>query len=259
MVRTENPDALILFNNSFAGRGEVPRREHPPGKVTVEIFAENHESAQAEAELKSAELTEITATLRPLNLIPVNISVPGQIGVSVYRGSMYVGEAPLTLRLPADQLAYLFAETTDGWNSRAVFLVNDPIPSVGSPMEPAKKSTLEGNNDLRLQTWIPPVPGQKRVASVRRHYYWSWGGTWITGIAAWLLYGFYTNYTNANNYGGNKMDEDVKRTGTAFYVSLGVVGVAVIVEAVQMARYIHTAGEDAVPVVKKRKAADGSK
>jgi hypothetical protein len=131
-------------------------------------------------------------------------------------------------------------------------------------MEPAKKSTLEGNNDLRLQTWIPPVPGQKRGAKVRRQYYWSWGGTWITGIAAWLLYGFYTSSVNANNYSvqngkGNGMYDDAKRYGTAFYVSLGVVGAAVIVEAVQMARYIHTAGEDAVPVVKKRKAADGGK
>jgi hypothetical protein len=273
-VHTGNEDALVLINNSFAGQGGVARQEYPPGKVTVEIFSENYESAQEEVELKSGELTEITANLKPLNLLPVNISAPGQTGVSVYRGSMYVGEAPLTLQLPADRLEYVFAETGGGRSSKAVFLVNEPIPAMGRAGEPGParpvflnnlfppKSTLEGNNDLLLETRVPPPEGQGRVMKARRQYYGAWGGTWITGIAAWLLYGSYTTYVNTYNYGQNistGMYEDATRALTAYYVSLGVVGAAIIVEGIQMFRYIHTSGDDSPPIVKKKKAANGSK
>ncbi|GHT56976.1 hypothetical protein FACS1894109_07820 [Spirochaetia bacterium] len=274
-IHTGDENALVLINNSFAGRGGLSRQEYPPGKVTVEIFSENYESAQEEVELKSGELTEITANLKPLNLLPVNISAPGQTGVSVYQGSMYVGEAPLTLQLPADKLEYVFAETSGGRTSKAVFLINEPIPAMGRAGEPGParsssfnlfppKSTLEADNDLILETRILPPAGQGRVMNVRRQYYGAWGGTWITGIAAWLLYGSYTTYVNTYNYGYEQkvsveMYEDATRYLTSYYISLGVVGAAIIVEGIQMFRYIHTAGDDSAPLVKKRKAANGSK
>ncbi|GHV50232.1 hypothetical protein AGMMS49579_03490 [Spirochaetia bacterium] len=249
-------DALVLINNSFAGRGEVSRREYPPGKVTVEIFSENYETAQVETDLKSGEFTEITANLRPINLVPINISVPGQTGVSVYRGSLYVGEAPLTLQLPADSQEYLFAETLGGQTSRVVLLVNEPIPSIGSPRRPvgslSKKSTLDGENNLLLQTRVPPPAGQDRVNKARRQYYWAWGGTWIAGIAAWILYGSYNGKANAYNYQPISMDM-YNKTIEGYYWSIGsaiLVGAAVVVESVMMGRYIYTAGDDAASIVK---------
>ncbi|GHT53243.1 hypothetical protein FACS1894106_3850 [Spirochaetia bacterium] len=271
-VHTDSKDALILINHSFAGRGEVSRREHPPGKVTVEIFSADHESAQAEAELKSGELTEMTAALRPLNLLPVNISVPGQTA-AVYQGAMYMGEAPLTLQLPSDRLEYVFAETPEGRTSRAVFLVNEPFPAMagsGTPVFPfvlnasSQKSTLGGGNDLNLQTRVPLPAGQDRVEKARRRYYGAWSGTWITGIAAWIVYGTYTGYVNANNYAvqnniSMEMYDDARRLEIVNWVGIGLAGAAAIVEIVQMARYIHTAGDDTAPLVKKRKAANGGK
>jgi hypothetical protein len=275
-IHTSPGNALVLMNNSFAGRGEISRREYPPGKVTVEIFSEDHEPAQAEVELTSGEFTEITANLKPLNLLPVNISAPGETGVLVYQGAMYVGEAPLTLQLPAGRQEYVFAETLGGGrSSRAVFLVNEPIPAIGSPREPGpalpflsnifpKKSTLGGDNELHLQTRVPFPSGEERVAKVRRQYYTAWGGTWITGIAAWMIYGSYTTYVNTYNYGYQQgvsveMYESANRYSTALNVSMVVIGAAIVVEAVQMARYLYTASDDAVPVVKKRKAANGGK
>jgi hypothetical protein len=255
-------DALVLINNSFAGRGEISRREYPPGKVTVEIFADNYEPAQAEAELVSGELTEITANLQPLNLTPVNISVPGKGGVSVYQGAMFAGEAPFTLQLPVNQLEYVFVETPRGESSSAVFLVNEPIAPMGSPGGASasflnifpKKATMDGNN-LQLQTRVPPSD-QKRVLKARRQYYWSWAGTWFTGIATWMLYGIATNYRDAYTFGSATqtsfdMREDANRLQTASMYGIGVVSAAVLLEAIQMARYIYTAGDDAPPVVKK--------
>ncbi|GHV91977.1 hypothetical protein AGMMS50268_24800 [Spirochaetia bacterium] len=262
-VHTENADAMVLINRSFIGRGEIPRRDYPPGKVTVEVFAENYEPAQAETELKSGEFTEITATLRPLNRIPMNINVPGKSGVSVYRGALYAGEAPLTLQLPANQLEYVFAETPEGRTSKAVFLVNEPIPPMGSPRgtDPKsslflnlfpKKSTLEAGNTLQLQTRIPPPPGEDRVLKARRRYYRSWGGTWITGIAAWMLYGYSTTYTDTYNRNPISLDmyNDARRLQVASMCGIGLVSVAVLVEIIQMARYIHVADDDSPPLVK---------
>ncbi|GHU69118.1 hypothetical protein FACS189450_01380 [Spirochaetia bacterium] len=263
-VHTQNEDALILINNSFAGRGGVPRQEYSPGRVTVEVFSENHESAQAEVELKSGELTEITANLRPLNLIPVNISAPEETGVLVYRGAMYVGEAPLTLRLPADRREYIFAETPEGRTARAVFLVDEPVPSSdrsGAPGIFSKRSTLGSDNDLRLQTRVSPLPGQKRVSKVRQQYYLTWGITWITGMAAWIFYGSYNGKVNANNSQPGNQDM-LDKTRQGYYLTMGstiLVGAAAIWDAVMIGRYLYAAEEGAAPVVKKRKAANGGK
>jgi hypothetical protein len=260
-VHTSPGDALVLVNSSFAGRGGISRREYPPGKVKVEIFAENYETVEAETELISGELTEITVNLQPLNLVPMNISAPGKSGALVYQGALYVGEAPFTLQLPANQLEYVFAETPQGESSKVVFLVNEPIPPMGSPREPSpfanifpKKTRIEGNN-IRLQTRVPPPPDPKRVLKVRRQYYRAWAGTWFAGITTWMLYGLATNYSNAYNIGYDSrlsggMYEDANRLQTAFMCGIGVVSAAVLVEAIQMARYIYTAGDDAPPVVK---------
>ena len=103
-----------------------------------------------------------------------------------------------------------------------------------------------------------PFPaGQERVNKARRAYYWAWGGTWITGIAAWISYGVYTSYAESirdgyYNYGiiNDRFDRENR---SMYYVSMGtviVVGLAVGYEIFQMVRYLHTATEDTTPIIK---------
>jgi hypothetical protein len=239
-VHAEPPDTMVLINKTFAGRGDVEAREHPPGKVTVSLSAENHSPQTVETELSAGELTEIEAALRPLDTAEVTITVPGKTGVSVYRGAMYAGEAPLTLRLPVNQFDYVYLETTGQETAEAVFLT-PPLFSEG--------------DTLSLKTKIPPPSGQNRVEKARRRYYWAWGGTWIAGAAAWMISGLFTAYSDAYQSPDNQNPtrEMYDQTMMFYYVNIGalaLVGTAVAHEIFQMARYIYTAGQGAAPIVR---------
>jgi hypothetical protein len=240
-VRAEPPDTMVLINKTFAGRGEVAAREHPPGKVTVSLSAENYSPRTVETGLAAGELTEIEVVLRPLDMVAVTIAVPGKTGVSVYQGAMYAGEAPLTLRLPANRFEYVHLETAGEETAEAVFLA----PQI-----------FNENDTLSLKTKIPPPTGQKRVEKARRRYYWSWAGTWIAGAAAWMTYGLFTTYTNTYNStpGTQNLSMDLyDQTMTLYYINIGalaLVGTAVAHEIFQMARYIYTSTQGAAPIVK---------
>jgi hypothetical protein len=258
-VKTGLPESLILLNRSFAGRGELERREHPPGKVTVEIFSPGYESAQAEAELKSGELTEIAADLRPQDLTPVNIESGGESGLSVYHGAQYMGETPLTLMLPLNRLEHIYAESFQGDALDLVFPIKSPGGLTNSLSDWfsrnqfggifGKKSYLD-NNKLILYT--KPLPLEdNRVDKVRRQYYLAWGGTWLAGIATWMLYGSYQAQYDALRLNPNPgMYDSTLQTSYMAMAGVGLVSLAVLVEFIQMGRYIHIAGEDAPVMIK---------
>ncbi|MDR2133686.1 MAG: hypothetical protein LBP27_01165 [Treponema sp.] len=236
-VRAEPAETLVLINRNFAGRGDVEAREHPPGKVNISLSADDYRPETVETELSPGELTELRMSLLPVELADVTISaVPGDAGASVYRGAIYVGEAPLTLRLPVNQLDYINMEAPGGKSAAAVF--RTPRTAADS-----------GAFSFRIK--ISPPSGQKRVDRARRWYYWAWGGTWISGIAAWISYGMFTTQSTAlaQSY---SMDffEDTERL---WYISMGslvLVGAAVAHEIIQMARYLYVATEDATPLVR---------
>jgi hypothetical protein len=261
-VTTGLPESVILINRSFAGQGELERQERPPGKVTVEILAPGYESAQGEAELKGGELTEITAELRPLDLSPMQVESGGGTGLSVYLGAEYMGETPLSLMLPLNRLEHLYAQNPRGEAVELVFPVRPPDAGAASPPNWfsqnqfggvfGKKSFLEDNNKLVLYT--KPLPmGKDRVDRARRQYYWAWGGTWVTGIAAWMLYGNFQSQSDSLNFSPNPNREMYNSGLQANYLaigSIGLVSLAILVEFIQMGRYIHIAGEDAPAIAK---------
>ncbi|MDR1319602.1 MAG: hypothetical protein LBJ90_08245 [Treponema sp.] len=235
-VHANPAETLVLINRNFAGRGEVGALEYPPGSLSVSLSADNYNSETIETEISPGELTEIRMDLRPLEFADVNITVPGDAGVSVYQGALYAGEAPLTLRLPLNQLDYISVEAPDGGTAKAVF--NTP-------------QTTAGSRTLSFRTKIPPPSGQNRVDKARRLYYWAWGGTWISGIAAWVSYGMYTSQSaaQAQSYSMDFYND----TERLFYISMGAMilaGAAVVHEIIQMARYLYISTEDATPVVR---------
>lgn len=247
-VHAEPPETLVLINQSFAGRGTVDAHEHPPGKVTVALSAEDRRPETIETELLPGELTSITASLLPQHYADVRITAPGAEQAQVYQGAMYVGEAPLTIRLPLNQLNYLSVETSGGQLGKAAF---------ASPSETGGPYVLS----MKPKTVFPA--SEQRVNKARRAYYWSWGGTWITGIAAWLVTGLVRSQVDSLNYAGvnpgpapgsaNDIRQFINDTERMRDVSTGLmaaVGVAAAIEIFQMARYIYIATEDTTPMVK---------
>jgi len=234
-VTVEPSESQVLINGNYAGRGTVPARDHPPGNVAIAAAAEGYIPMMEEMELAAGELSDIAMTLSPLQYADVHIDAPGKIGMSVYHGTLYVGEAPLILRLPLDQLQYITVENQTE-RAKAVFTVPD------SPSD-----TLS----LSLKTKTTRPSGQQRVNKARRWYYWAWGGTWITGIAAWITYGMYTGQRAVLEQSSDPAFYDATRQ--LYYISMGTViavGVAIGHEIFHMGRYMYTATDDLTPIVK---------
>ncbi|MDR0487308.1 MAG: hypothetical protein LBG91_03575 [Treponema sp.] len=233
-VKVEPEESLVLINRSFAGRGETALTERPPGKVTITALADNYESLTVETELAPGETAEIAIRLAPLSYGNVEIAGPA---ASVYHGALYVGETPLTLRLPLDQLDYVELETPDKEAGKAVF------------QTPVQAGTT---NYLSMRTAIPPAEG--RVDKARRMYYWAWGGTWITGIAAWIGYQTYLGYETA--YNSSRTAGMYDQANQMYYVSAGAIiamGAAVAYEVFHIGRYLYISNEGVTPVVKTNK------
>lgn len=238
-IRSEPEDALVLINKSFAGRGDIAPREYPPGKVTVLLSADGHTPQTIETELAAGEITEIEAELRPLELAQVEVDIFKDSGARVYLGALYVGEAPLTLRLPVSQFNYTYVETPGIETGRMVFQV---------------PGAADKSMSFSLKTKIPFPAGQKRVERARRHYYWAWGSTWIAGAAAWMVYGLSTTYSNtymSTPWAVDPSRELFDQTMKLYYINIGAMALVLTAAAYdifQLTRYLYIAGQDAVPV-----------
>jgi hypothetical protein len=236
-ITANPPDSQILINMNYAGRGVVEARERPPGKIIISVAADDHLSETVETELVAGELLNVNVALSPLQYSNVHIDVPGKDGAYVYQGALYVGEAPLTLRLPLGQINYVTVEASRGETSKVVFTAPD---------------TPAAALDISLKTKIPPPTGQRRVNKARNWYYWAWGGTWVTGIAAWITYGMSTSYTDA--YLRSEENLDLYNAAVRMqYISTGTmiaVGAAIAYEIFQMMRYMHSATANTTPIAK---------
>jgi hypothetical protein len=239
-VQADPPESQVLINQNFAGRGTVPAREHPPGKIVIAVAAEGYSPQTVETELSPGELTEVSVELSPFLYSGVNIRTVADSGASVYLGAMYVGEAPLTLRLPIDQLSYVTAETAGGEEAKVVFTMPD-MPDEAF--------------DLSLKIRMPPS-GVRRVNKARARYYWSWGATWITGIAAWVTYGIFTSQNEALSQSTSR--EFQNSTQRMYYVSIGAIGLlgaVVAYDLFEMVRYLRTAAGNSTPIARGERSA----
>jgi hypothetical protein len=234
-VTADPPEAQILINRNYAGKGTVPARDRPPGIVTIAAAAEGYSPMTVEEKLAPGELADVNIKLSPLQYADVFIDTPGRTGALVYHGAMYVGEAPLNLHLPLAQLQFVSIESRDE-RAKAVFSTPD---------------LLGDTRTLSLKTKIPPPSGQRRVNNARKWYYWAWGGTWVTGIAAWIAYGMYTGQRSVLEQSSDQGFYD--STQQLYYISMGTViavGVAIGHEIFHIGRYMYTATEDATPIIK---------
>ena len=241
VVRADPPEAQILINQNFAGRGSVSEREYPPGRIVIAVAAEGYNPQTVETELGAGELTEISVNLSPLLYADVDISTLSGIPAAVYQGALYVGEAPLTLRLPIDYLSYVMAETKEGDQAKIVFTMPD-MP--------------DESFDLSLRMRTPLPSGQNRVNKARSRYYWAWGGTWITGIAAWMTYGMFNGQREVLPMSSSQDFHD--STQQMYYVSTGAiiaVGAVAAYHLFELVRYLHVATDKATPIARRERSA----
>jgi hypothetical protein len=209
-----------------------------PGKVTVTASAPDYESLTFDTEFFPGEYTDINIRLWPVEYGDVEIS--GLSFGNVYHGALYVGESPLSLRLPVNRMDYIELLPPDGTRGTIVF------------QTPAES---DFNNFILLRTKIPSPKG--RLDKARRMFYWAWGGTWITGIAAWLSYQVYSGLYNANVAGFNQTgayNDNLYNSHSRMYnISMGAMitlGVAFAVDLFFMGRYIYIANRGSTPILK---------
>ena len=237
-VYADPPEAQILINQNYAGRGTAGEREYPPGKITVAVTAEGYTSETLETELSGGELVEIDVVLSPLQYSEVNIdTVHEEQDVFVYHGALFAGIAPLSLNLPVNQLEFISVEKKGGGSAGAVFTAPE-IPG--------------DSFDLTFKLKIPH--GEHRVNNARKRAYWAWGGVWIAGIAAWIIDGIYTGQMQALQQSSS--DEFYARTYGTYIVRIGaltVLGGMAVFDVFRMVRYLRTAGENSTPIVKREK------
>jgi len=237
-VTVDPPEAQVLINQSYAGRGTIPERERPPGKVTIAATAEGYTPITVETELAPAESTDIAISLSPLHYTDVTINAPGHNGASIYHGALYVGEAPLILSLPIGSLEYVSVESRREMGKGVFTTPNLPVDSF----------------NVSIKMKIPPPSGQRRVNRARSWYYWAWGGTWVTGIAAWITYGMYSSRNAAlNQSNSSDFRDSTARFGIVSTGAIIVVGAAIGYEIFQMARYMYTATSGVTPIIKEDK------
>jgi len=235
-ITVNPPESQILINQKYAGTGTVEARERPPGKITVDIAADGFKPETVKTELAPGEHTDIDVTLSALDYVNVDINVQNNPNATVYHGALYVGEAPLTLRLPINQLNYVTVKTRDGEAAKAVFTTPN-IP----------ETTLL----ISLKTKIPPSSGQRRVNKARSWYYWAWGSAWFTIIAAWISDGMLKGYIVALPYSDDySFYQSAQRVANIRSGAMICMGVAVTYGIYRMTRYLYTATEDATPIIK---------
>ena len=232
-ITAQPEETLVLINRSFSGRGESSSLEYPAGRVTITASAPEHESISFETDLSPGEHTEITINLRPVEFIDIEIDGFPMSG-SVYNGALYIGESPLTLRLPAGQMEYIELESIDFQKGTIVY-----------------RAPETGDLSLSIRTEIPVEAGS--VGRIRRAYYQAWGATWLTGIAAWIAYYSYTSSNSAISSGGSSNAQFVENNTTMYYVSMGTIiafGTVAVYGIVQMVRYLYTSNKGSTTVVR---------
>jgi len=152
-----------------------------------------------------------------------------------------MGEAPLSLRLPINRMEYIELESSEKEKGMLVFQTPEFV---------------EFKQSLFLPISIPIAKGQ--VDKARQMYYWAWGGTWITGIAAWLTYQYFVgssyaityNYNNTGSYNQNFYNNN-RRMYRISSGALFTVGVAFLLDTIFMGRYVYTANKSSMPVLER--------
>jgi hypothetical protein len=240
-IHAQPPEAVVTINGSFAGRGEISPREHPPGELEVDVFADEYETASLPLTIRSGELAELFIDLKPISQQALTVDTAGKPGSLVYRGALFAGEAPFAFTMPSNQYEYIRVETPEGETGAAVIAGSARGGSAPGPSAPPV---------FDLRTSMPPGPDEKPVDNSRKKFYGAYGRFWITLPAAFLLSGIYTSYSSA--YERKPSEAMYGDTLGYYYLSTGAMalaGVALTETFYRLFRYLYTSNKNTAPPV----------
>lgn len=230
MVKAEPEDAIILMNESYAGRGTVTENALVPETVNVEVFADEYQSANIQVDLFSGELTEMFFNLQPIAYQAFNIDTVNGFPASVYLGSTFMGMTPLTLQLLPNQYEYVTMENEK--DETASFVYNGKVASA-------------------VITLKPEIANTKTVEDYRKSFYGAYGRFWISLPIAFLVYGISSSMVNSSNYSGKPdMYDGALTSQYVFYGTAGVAGAFLIETLVRMGIYLYQSNKANVAAVK---------
>jgi hypothetical protein len=182
IVNAKPEDAIILVNEVYTGRGSSGEKTQDPGPMNIEIFAEDYRKENFQVDLFSGELAEVFINLQPIAYEAFDIDTSNGLGASVYLGSTFMGETPLTLNLLPDQYEYITMENEIGETTSFIY---------------------EGSISSAAVTLVLEEEKGKTVDEYRKSMYGAYGRFWISLPVTVLLYGVATSTIDASNYSGN--------------------------------------------------------
>ncbi|MCL2374322.1 MAG: hypothetical protein FWC65_03665 [Treponema sp.] len=258
IVRASPPDAIVLVDGVFVGRGDMAMRSHFPGEVEVEIRAHNYGAAVFPMTLNPGELAEVFVDLTPLSLSVFEVAVPGSPGSLVYYGGLFIGETPLAVQLPMGQFSYISVETPDGEVGAMIYRGNELI---GGGARLASGGADPGIDRTAIVYTMPPIhPEEGRVERARRGFYRAYGVLWIVLPAAVITAGVAQTYIVANNNAAfnpsldpaqrQRIHDSATRAGHVRTAAFGTIGVSLGLTFFQIFRYLRAASTDATPIVR---------
>jgi hypothetical protein len=255
IVHASPSDAMVLVGDAYAGRGEVPLQEYPPGEVEVALHAENYASTSFPLELNSGEIADISLDLNPLPLSSFTVNVPGSPLSSVYLGSLYLGHTPLDVELPRDRFSYLSVETPEGETGSVAFqggsVVRGNAMFVNSQLSEETSLT-----SLEYETFVPIDPAEKRVDTKRRQFYGAYGRFWVVLPLSLVAIGMAESYVNAyeSSMGSSTPHPEMySKAEIANYTRIGIyalIGIAAVDTVFRIVRYLYTSSSDSTPIVR---------
>jgi hypothetical protein len=193
-VRTSPADARIMIDGSFVSEGSLDALQRPPGAAELSVQAEGFKPEQMSVDLAAGKTSEFDINLQQEPLYQLNLdSVNGP--ASVYQGSLYLGQTPLSISLPLSQ-SELFQLEGNGKVSFAAFPSLLPLSDTG---------VASVNLNLRL-------PEKERsVEELRTKFYNAYGRLWIALPVSILFMNIFNTMSASWNTRG------VTNTNQAYY------------------------------------------
>jgi hypothetical protein len=208
-----------------------------PGRAELTVQAEFHAPRTVELDLEAGTLTEISLSLTPLGRSFVTVrNAEDSAAAAVYRGALYLGQAPVTTELPAGSPGYFRMEGPDGAFATTVLPANTGAGSYGL--------------SLRLRSPLP----EGRVERSRRQFYGAWGRFWIAMPLSVLVNGLAMSVITAYNANPDGTEELRVQANTWYWAAMASDALAILFagEAILRAGYYASVSSRGEPALERK-------
>lgn len=220
IVSAEPAEAAIIVDDILTGdKGKTPTIQRTPGPVEVTVYADKFIPATETLELNAGERVDMAVKLNAIPTGSYTVDTATGEPASVYEGSEYVGETPLTLKGPLGSHGQVSVQTEDNRSAQSIFEIVD-------------RSTVT------LDPKVPPP--SDRTEKARKSFYGAFGRFWIGFPVAFVLWGISGTYIQTYNIARDAAHFD--QANTWQWVSIGAwigFGVLLLDVLVRFAIYIY--------------------